>query len=90
MMKSRHKVTFFTREQCSLCDAAWFVVKKLHVRFDFDLEKVDITDANQTALFSLYCHDIPVIHFNGKEAFRHRVSERKLRQLLESEGVLKR
>ena len=37
------KVKFFTKDCCPLCDAAWFVVTKLKHKFEFDLERIDIT-----------------------------------------------
>ena len=79
----RPRVTFFTKASCPLCDAAWFVVRKLCGRFDVEIERVDITEAGQERWFGLYCNDIPVVHVNGREVFRHRVSERRLREVLE-------
>ncbi len=79
-------VTFFTKDKCPLCQAAWFVVDKLRRRIDFDLKRVDITASGNEKWYALYCNDIPVIHVNGKEAFKHRVSERALRELLESQN----
>jgi hypothetical protein len=73
-----------------LCDGAWFVVQKLAARYEIDLQRVDITDDGNTHLFSLYCHDIPVVHLDGAEILRHRVSERKLREQLDALGVPKR
>lgn len=80
-------VTFFTKESCPLCEAAWFVIQKLRQRIDFRVQRVDITEAGNGRWYALYCNEIPVVHLNGEEVFRNRVSERKLRELLErSEG----
>ena len=80
-------VTFFTKECCPLCEAAWFVIQKLRLRIDFAVERVDITETGNGQWYALYCNEIPVVHLNGEEVFRNRVSERKLRELLErSEG----
>jgi glutaredoxin len=79
-----NRITFFTKDGCHLCDAAWFVVNKLRLRLDFELERVDISAPGQSNAYALYCHDIPVVHLNGVEVFKHRVSERKLRELLET------
>ena len=78
-----NKVTFFTKACCPLCDSAWFVIKKLRQRIEFDLERIDITDPKHTKWFGLYCNDIPVVHINGTEVCRHRVSERALRRRLQ-------
>lgn len=80
-------VTFFTKADCSLCDAALFVVEKVRQQIPFDLQRVDITAPGFEITFRRYCHDIPVIHINGREVFRHRVDERTLRrELLECIG----
>ncbi len=79
-----NKVTFFTKEDCPLCESAWFVVTKLKGRIDLELERIDFTDPENHRWYALYVNDIPVVHLNGQEVFRHRVSERKLRELLHS------
>ncbi len=78
------EVTFFTKDCCPLCDAAFFVVKKLQVRFGFQLTRVDISEPQNRQWFGLYGNDIPVVHVNGREVARHRVSERELRKMLDS------
>ncbi len=80
-----NKITFFTKPDCPLCDAAWFVVNKLRRRMDFEIQRVDITEPGNTRWFGLYCNEIPVVHLNGREVCRNRVHERTLRTLLESE-----
>lgn len=77
-------ITFFTKDCCPLCDAAWFVVNKMRDRFDVEIRRVDITEPANARWFALYCNEIPVVHLNGQEVFRHRVSERRLRLLLEA------
>lgn len=77
-------VTFFTKQDCPLCDAAWFVINRLRRRCRFDLERIDITDPGNTRWFALYANHIPVVHLNGREVCRHRVNERTLRKLLEA------
>lgn len=79
-----NKITLFTKDDCPLCDAAWFVIKKLRRRVDFEMQRIDVTDAANAKWYALYCNDIPVVHLNGKEVFRHRVSERRLREILEA------
>ena len=79
-----NKITFFTKQDCPLCEAAWFVINKLRRRIDFELEWMDITEPGNSRWYALYCQDIPVVHLNGEEVFRHRVSERALRKLLET------
>ncbi len=77
------KLTFFTKPDCTLCDSAWFVIDKIAPLFGAVVEKVDITTPAHRRWFELYKHDIPVVHLDGNEIFRHKVSETELRRLLE-------
>lgn len=63
------------------------MIRKLRGRFGFEVERVDISAAGNERWYGLYCNDIPVVHIDGKEAFRHRVSERALRELLERDST---
>jgi hypothetical protein len=78
-----NRITLFTKECCSLCDSAAFVIKKLRRRFDVELEQVDITAPGNAKWFALYSNEIPVIHLDGRKIMQGRISERRLRQLLE-------
>jgi 4a-hydroxytetrahydrobiopterin dehydratase len=67
-------VTLYTRKDCSLCDKAKASIRaaaSLH-RLDVNLREVDI-DADPE-LRARYTDDVPVIHINGVEAFRHRLT----------------
>lgn len=79
-----NRLTFFTKPDCELCRAALFVMERVRVKLPFDLECVDISAPENEAWFSVYRHDIPVVHLNGTEVFRHRVDERQLRKVLKS------
>jgi hypothetical protein len=73
---------FFTKPECSLCDAAWFVVDKVARAHGVPVERVDISAPESSAWHALYAEHIPVVHLDGVEIFRHRVDERRLRELL--------
>jgi glutaredoxin len=75
-------VTFFTKPDCTLCHGALYVVTRVRKDFPFDLEIVDISAAGSEHWWDAYRNDIPVVHLNGKEIFRHRVDERRLREIL--------
>lgn len=79
------KITLFTRADCTLCRAAAFVINRVRGRVDFDFERVDITDPGNEEWLETYRNDIPVVHLDGREIFRHRVDERRLRSLLSGE-----
>lgn len=76
------RVTFFTKPECTLCRSALYVVERVRTRLPFDLETVDISEPGQAKWRALYQNDIPVVHLDGREIFRHRVDERRLRELL--------
>ena len=79
-----HRITFFTKPDCSLCRAALYVVERVRTGVNFDLEIVDILEPKNKQWFDAYRHDIPVVHLNGHEIFRHRVDERRLREIVAS------
>ena len=76
------KLTFFTQPECTLCDAAWFVVEKVARAHDVPVEKIDISAPEAADWQARYRHDIPVLHLDGVELCRHRVHERQLRAWL--------
>ena len=77
-----HRVTFFTKPDCTLCRSALFVVEKVRRTTPFELELIDISEPGQEEWSEAYKHDIPVLHLNGEEILRHRVDEATLRGLL--------
>ncbi len=77
-----NKITFFTRPDCSLCRGAWYVIQRVRKRIPFDLESINISLSEHKSWFDAYRNDIPVVHLNGEEIFRHRVDEGRLRELL--------
>lgn len=79
-----NRLTFFTKPDCELCRAALFVMERVRAKTPFDLECVDISAPGNEAWFLAYRNDIPVIHLNGTEVFRHRVDERQLRDVLKN------
>ena len=77
-----NRITFFTKPDCSLCNSALYVIERVRAKLLFDLESVDITTPGNERWLERYKNDIPVVHLNGEEIFRHHVDERKLRALL--------
>jgi len=75
-------ITFFTKEDCTLCSAALYVIRRVRGQIPFEFELIDITATGQEKWFELYKNDIPVVHLDGEEIFRHRVDERVLRDFL--------
>ncbi len=77
-----NRITFFTKPECTLCNAALFVIKRVQATVPFEIETVDISASGNEEWWEAYRNDIPVVHLNGREVFRHRVEERQLRALL--------
>jgi 4a-hydroxytetrahydrobiopterin dehydratase len=73
-----HEVTFYTRRDCSLCDAAEAAVRAATVlhHLPLSITLVDIDD--DPALRAKFTDDVPVIYVDGVEAFRHRVTADEL------------
>ena len=81
-----NRITFFTKADCTLCDAAMYVLKRVRAAMPFELEEVDITASGNERWFEAYAHHIPVVHLNGEEIFRHHVDEGRLREFLSQGG----
>ena len=79
-----NRITFFTKPDCTLCRAALYVVKRVQSQVHFELNSIDIASPGNEFFFAQYKHDIPVVHLNDVEIFRHRVDERQLRNLLQT------
>jgi 4a-hydroxytetrahydrobiopterin dehydratase len=60
-------VTLYTRANCPLCDKAKAAIHASGI--PLQLTEVDI-DRDET-LRALYTDDVPVVHVDGREAFRH-------------------
>ncbi len=73
------KVTFYTKENCSLCDLAREMIRDLRDDASFELETVDITKSPDA--WRTYREMIPVIEV-GEEILWGRIDEGELRDLL--------
>jgi glutaredoxin len=73
------KVTFYTKEKCSLCDLAHEMLNDLREDASFELETVDITKSPGAT--DAYREMIPVIQV-GQEIIWGRIDENDLREFL--------
>lgn len=64
-------VTLYTKAVCPLCDEAKAVLDQAAREVDFRLEVVDIEEDRE--YYEAYKWEIPVIHVNGRIAFKHRL-----------------
>jgi zinc finger CCHC domain-containing protein 8 len=76
------KVTLFTRPHCHLCHAVHYVIARVAADTPLQLEVIDIDAPGQEHWRTLYTHDIPVVHIDGREHARHHLDERTLRAAL--------
>lgn len=72
------KVIIYSRPGCHLCEGAKEAMLAASCADKYVLEEVNIEDDPE--LLERYKDDIPVITFNGVEAFRHRVSPEEFRR----------
>jgi 4a-hydroxytetrahydrobiopterin dehydratase len=63
------QVTLYTKRDCHLCDEAKSAIRRSGV--EVDLQEVDIE--SDPDLLQRFRYDVPVIHVDGEEAFRHRI-----------------
>ncbi len=73
------KVTFYTKENCSLCDLAREMIRDLREDASFELETVDITKSPDA--WEAYREKIPVIEV-GAEILWGRIDEGELRDFI--------
>ncbi len=73
------KVTFYTKEVCTLCDLALEMMRDLMEDASIELETVDITKSPDA--WETYWDKIPVIESEG-EILWGRIDETKLRNFL--------
>jgi glutaredoxin len=65
------KVTLYSKPICPLCDEAKVVLEQARKQIPFHLEVVDIESDRE--YFEAYKWEIPVVHVDGRMAFKHRL-----------------
>jgi len=76
-------VTFYTRDNCSLCDEALEAVLRVRSTVPFELVIVDLDREASEEKKTAYDWDIPVIEIDGRKMMKHRVDEARLLRWLE-------
>lgn len=72
------KVIIYSRPGCHLCEEAKAAMRAAGCQGEYRLDEVNIE--NDPELLERYKDDIPVITFNGVEAFRHQVAPEEFRR----------
>ena len=72
-------VTVYTREDCTLCDAARETIEETAAALDvaIDLDMVDVDEDPELA--EEYGERVPYVLIDGHPAFKYEVGERELR-----------
>jgi glutaredoxin len=72
-------VTVYTREDCTLCDAARETIEETATALDvaIDLDMVDVDEDPELA--EEYGERVPYVLIDGHPAFKYEVDERELR-----------
>jgi Pterin-4a-carbinolamine dehydratase len=69
-----HAVTFYTRQDCALCDEASRAVRAAIALHGLPVTMTEVDVDGDPALRARFTDDVPVIYVDGVEAFRHRVT----------------
>ncbi len=77
-------ITFYTREDCCLCDEALELVERVRQTEPFELVLVDLDREASLEKKTAYDWDIPVIEIDGRKMMKHRVDEARLLRLLQA------
>ena len=70
------KVTIYTKLGCHLCEAVEATIAQVAKQRRFELVRHDISE--DSSLYDLYKHDVPVVFVNDAEIARHRMTAEQL------------
>jgi hypothetical protein len=71
----------YSRPGCHLCETAGEVIRHAQARLAFEFRVVDI--GGDRDLEARFGSDIPVVHVNGRPAFKYRVESAELEREIE-------
>jgi thiol-disulfide isomerase/thioredoxin len=74
------RVTFYTKSDCELCDAAKATLLALQRELVFEIEEIDIT--TDPSIHIEFCEEIPVGYVDGRKLFKYRIEPALLRRQL--------
>jgi glutaredoxin len=75
------KVELYTKKDCSLCVVAREIILRVLKEIPFEFQEIDIELRED--LRDKFKEEIPAVFVNGQRVFTYRVSEEKLRRILE-------
>lgn len=77
-------ILIYSKPDCCLCEQAKAVLRKVRESVPFDLKEINILDDEN--LLEKYSQQIPVVHINGRKAFKYRLDEKVLVKRLQQLG----
>jgi glutaredoxin len=77
-----HRVTFYTRERCCLCETAKEAIHRVRSEHEFDLLIVDLDREASPDKRAAYTNEVPVIELDGRKIMKYEVDEARLTRLL--------
>ena len=66
------KLTLYSRKDCCLCDEMKAVIAQFAKTIPLEMEEIDID--GDAALCAQYNDEVPVLHIDGRKAFKYRAT----------------
>ncbi len=77
-----HRLTFYTRVQCHLCEDALAAIERVRQHEPCELVLVDLDSETARDKRKAYDWEVPVIELDGRKIMKYRVDEERLLRLL--------
>lgn len=78
-------VDLYSKEDCHLCDEARGILERVRTAIPFHLNEIKIIPGDPW--YDQFKESVPVVYVEKKLAFRYRVDEEKMRNLLAKKGL---
>eukprot|EP01083_Nonionella_stella_P303962 1054151_1 len=87
---AKHWLTLFTKHGCTLCEPVKFILKKTITMYPATLKynEIDIEALGNEVWFEKYRYEIPIVHLDDEQIFKHSISERELHKILCDRNIL--
>jgi len=77
-----HRLDFYTRQGCHLCDEALAVLERLRGGHPFELVVIDLDREAGEDKRRAYDWEVPVVELDGRKIMKYRIDETRLLRLL--------
>ena len=77
---SAKKLLLYSRAECCLCEDMKAVIRDVAARVPLELETIDVDGSAE--LRQRFGADVPVLFIDGRKAFKHRLTAKKLERRL--------